>query len=70
VTVAETTAAGVEMVGAAATEPDAKSRCACLRGCPCPKCKPPELRKFLIQILYRHLEKKLATPDMLEMGGL
>jgi hypothetical protein len=28
-----------------------------------------DLRKFLIQILQRHIEKKLVTAGMLEKGG-
>lgn len=38
-------------------------------GKPWPKAQGADLRKFLIQILQRHLEKKLVTADMLEKGG-
>jgi DNA repair protein RecO (recombination protein O) len=31
-----------------------------------PKAKAADLRKFLVQILERHLEKKLVTAGMLE----
>jgi len=31
-----------------------------------PKVKAADLRKFLVQILERHLEKKLVTAGMLE----
>jgi DNA repair protein RecO (recombination protein O) len=31
-----------------------------------PKAKAADLRKFLIQILERHLERKLVTAGMLE----
>jgi DNA repair protein RecO (recombination protein O) len=34
-----------------------------------PKAQGSDLRKFLIQILQRHLEKKLVTAGMLEKGG-
>lgn len=37
-------------------------------GRPWPKAQCADLRKFLIQILERHLEKKLATAGMLEKG--
>ena len=36
---------------------------------PWPKSQAADLRKFLIQILQRHLEKKLVTAGMLEKGG-
>jgi DNA repair protein RecO (recombination protein O) len=36
---------------------------------PWPKAQAADLRKFLIQILQRHLEKKLVTAGMLEKGG-
>jgi DNA repair protein RecO (recombination protein O) len=36
---------------------------------PWPKSQGADLRKFLIQILQRHLEKKLVTAGMLEKGG-
>jgi DNA repair protein RecO (recombination protein O) len=36
---------------------------------PWPKSQAADLRKFLIQILQRHLEKKLVTAPMLEKGG-
>jgi DNA repair protein RecO (recombination protein O) len=36
---------------------------------PWPKALGADLRKFLIQILQRHLEKKLVTAVMLEKGG-
>jgi DNA repair protein RecO (recombination protein O) len=35
---------------------------------PWPKAQGADLRKFLIQILQRHLEKKLVTAGMLEKG--
>ncbi|HEY4903756.1 MAG TPA: DNA repair protein RecO [Candidatus Sulfotelmatobacter sp.] len=35
---------------------------------PWPKSQAADLRKFLIQILQRHLEKKLVTAGMLEKG--
>lgn len=35
-------------------------------GIPWPKSQAADLRKFLIQILQRHLEKKLVTAGMLE----
>jgi len=38
-------------------------------GKPWPKAQGTDLRKFLIQILQRHLEKKLVTAGMLEKGG-
>lgn len=38
-------------------------------GEPWPKALGADLRKFLIQILQRHLEKKLVTAGMLEKGG-
>jgi DNA repair protein RecO (recombination protein O) len=38
-------------------------------GMPWPKAQAADLRKFLIQILQRHLEKKLVTAGMLEKGG-
>lgn len=38
-------------------------------GKPWPKTQAADLRKFLIQILQRHLEKKLVTAAMLEKGG-
>jgi len=34
-----------------------------------PKARGADLRKFLIQILQRHIEKKLVTAGMLEKGG-
>jgi len=34
-----------------------------------PKAQGADLRKFLIQILQRHIEKKLVTAGMLEKGG-
>jgi DNA repair protein RecO (recombination protein O) len=36
---------------------------------PWPKAQGADLRKFLIQILQRHIEKKLGTAGMLEKGG-
>jgi DNA repair protein RecO (recombination protein O) len=36
---------------------------------PWPKTQGADLRKFLIQILQRHIEKKLLTAAMLEKGG-
>ncbi len=36
---------------------------------PWPKAQAADLRKFLIQILQRHIEKKLVTAGMLEKGG-
>jgi DNA repair protein RecO (recombination protein O) len=36
---------------------------------PWPKAQGADLRKFLIQILQRHIEKKLVTAEMLEKGG-
>jgi DNA repair protein RecO (recombination protein O) len=38
-------------------------------GMPWPKAQGADLRKFLIQILQRHLEKKLVTAGVLEKGG-
>src|SRR5271168_2911701 len=38
-------------------------------GVPWPKAQAADLRKFLIQILQRHIEKKLVTAGMLEKGG-
>jgi len=38
-------------------------------GQPWPKTLAADLRKFLIQILQRHIEKKLVTAGMLEKGG-
>ena len=38
-------------------------------GTPWPKSQAADLRKFLIQTLQRHLEKKLVTAGMLEKGG-
>src|SRR5579871_1719874 len=38
-------------------------------GMPWPKAQGADLRKFLIQILQRHIEKKLVTAGMLEKGG-
>jgi DNA repair protein RecO (recombination protein O) len=35
-------------------------------GLPWPKAKGADLRKFLLQILERHLEKKLLTAGMLD----
>jgi hypothetical protein len=35
---------------------------------PWPKAQAADLRKFLTQILQRHLEKKLVTAGMLEKG--
>src|SRR5579863_10463996 len=37
-------------------------------GAPWPKAQAADLRKFLIQILQRHIEKKLVTAGMLEKG--
>jgi DNA repair protein RecO (recombination protein O) len=34
-----------------------------------PKARCSDLRKFLVQILQRHIEKKLVTAGMLEKGG-
>jgi DNA repair protein RecO (recombination protein O) len=34
-----------------------------------PKAQGADLRKFLIQILQRHIEKKLVTAGMLEKGS-
>lgn len=36
---------------------------------PWPKAQAADLRKFLIQILQRHIEKKLVTAAMLDKGG-
>jgi DNA repair protein RecO (recombination protein O) len=38
-------------------------------GTPWPKALGADLRKFLTQILQRHIEKKLVTAGMLEKGG-
>jgi DNA repair protein RecO (recombination protein O) len=38
-------------------------------GTPWPKTQAADLRKFLIQILQRHIEKKLVTAGMLEKIG-
>ena len=38
-------------------------------GMPWPRAQGADLRKFLMQILQRHLEKKLVTAGMLEKGG-
>jgi DNA repair protein RecO (recombination protein O) len=38
-------------------------------GAPWPKSLAADLRKFLIQTLQRHIEKKLVTAGMLEKGG-
>jgi DNA repair protein RecO (recombination protein O) len=38
-------------------------------GTPWPKAQGADLRKFLIQILQRHIERKLVTAGMLEKGG-
>ena len=38
-------------------------------GVPWPKAQGSDLRKFLIQILQRHIEKKLVTAGMLEKGS-
>ncbi len=38
-------------------------------GPPWPKSQGADLRKFLIQTLQRHIEKKLVTAGMLEKGG-
>src|SRR5262249_15775490 len=38
-------------------------------GKPWPPSQAADLRKFLIQILQRHIEKKLVTAAMLEKGG-
>jgi DNA repair protein RecO (recombination protein O) len=38
-------------------------------GMPWPKSQGADLRKFLIQILQRHIEKKLVTAGMLEKGS-
>jgi DNA repair protein RecO (recombination protein O) len=35
-------------------------------GDPWPKARGADLRKFLVQILQRHIEKKLVTAGMLE----
>jgi DNA repair protein RecO (recombination protein O) len=34
-----------------------------------PKSQAADLRKFLIQTLQRHIEKKLVTAGMLDKGG-
>jgi len=34
-----------------------------------PKSQAADLRKFLMQILQRHLEKKLVTAGMLDQGS-
>jgi DNA repair protein RecO (recombination protein O) len=39
-------------------------------GMPWPKSQGADLRKFLIQILQRHIEKKIVTAGMLEKGGV
>ena len=39
-------------------------------GTPWPKEQAADLRKFLLQSLQRHIEKKLVTAGMLEKGGL
>jgi len=38
-------------------------------GSPWPKSQAADLRKFVIQTLQRHIEKKLVTAGMLEKGG-
>jgi DNA repair protein RecO (recombination protein O) len=38
-------------------------------GIPWPKSQGADLRKFVIQTLQRHIEKKLVTAGMLEKGG-
>jgi DNA repair protein RecO (recombination protein O) len=38
-------------------------------GTPWPKSQAADLRKFLIQTLQRHIEKKFVTAGMLEKGG-
>jgi DNA repair protein RecO (recombination protein O) len=38
-------------------------------GSPWPKSQAADLRKFLMQTLQRHIEKKLVTAGMLEKGG-
>jgi DNA repair protein RecO (recombination protein O) len=38
-------------------------------GTPWPKAQGADLRKFVIQALQRHIEKKLVTAGMLEKGG-
>jgi DNA repair protein RecO (recombination protein O) len=38
-------------------------------GMPWPKAQGADLRKFVIQILQRHIEKKLVTAGVLEKGG-
>jgi DNA repair protein RecO (recombination protein O) len=40
-----------------------------LAGTPWPKAQCADLRKFLIQTLQRHIEKKLVTASMLEKGA-
>ena len=36
---------------------------------PWPKARGADLRKFVIQALERHIEKRLVTAGMLEKGG-
>jgi N-acetyl-anhydromuramyl-L-alanine amidase AmpD len=36
---------------------------------PWPKAQGADLRKLVVQILQRHIEKKLVTAGMLEKGG-
>jgi DNA repair protein RecO (recombination protein O) len=38
-------------------------------GDPWPKARGADLRKFVIQALERHIEKRLVTAGMLEKGG-
>jgi DNA repair protein RecO (recombination protein O) len=38
-------------------------------GDPWPKTQAADLRKFLVQMLQRHIEKKIITAGMLEKGG-
>ena len=38
-------------------------------GTPWPKARGADLRKFLVQTLERHIEKKLVTAGMLEKGS-
>jgi DNA repair protein RecO (recombination protein O) len=38
-------------------------------GDPWPKTQAADLRKFLVQVLQRHIEKKIITAGMLEKGG-
>ena len=40
-----------------------------LAGTPWPKERGADLRKFLVQILQRHIEKKFVTAAMLEKIG-